>query len=330
MELLDPFGRKHDYLRISLTDRCNLRCSYCMPENGIKLMRKEQLMSLEEIAAIAEIFVSLGVKKIRLTGGEPLVRKGFEQLLQALSSLPVQLYLSSNAVLIDTYIDALKHAKVQGINISIDSLKPQKFNLISRRNYFDKVFNNIDLLLKNNFHIKLNVVAIKGFNDDEIIDFIEFVKAKKTEVRFIEFMPFKDNQWKREEVLSFDEMMQQIQAFYGADNIIKLTDEANATALAFQVKGHAGKFAFINTVTKPFCSTCNRIRLTSDGKMKNCLFSNNETDLLSRFRQGEDIVPFIKAAIWSKKAVRAGMLSEDELQDVELNQKNRSMIAIGG
>jgi molybdenum cofactor biosynthesis protein A len=327
--LTDQFGRVHDYLRISLTERCNLRCVYCMPEEGIVLRPKAHFMKTDEVIGIAKEFVKLGITKIRLTGGEPLVRNDAKEIIEGLSKLPVSLAISTNGILVDKFIDTFKACDLRSINLSLDSLKEEKFNSITRRNDFAKIRSNIELLLLENFHLKLNAVIMKGVNDDEIIDFVEFTKDKNVHFRFIEFMPFNGNKWDWSKGLSFKQMMEKITSVYG-ERVIKLKDDKNDTAKAFQIKDHKGTFAVISSVTNPFCDTCNRIRLTADGKIKNCLFSNSETDLLTAFRSGENITDLIRESIWHKKAVRAGMDTFEDLSDPELNQQNRNMISIGG
>lgn len=327
--LTDQFGRVHDYLRISLTERCNLRCVYCMPEEGIQLRPKSEFMRTEEVLAIAETFVKLGVKKIRLTGGEPLVRKDAKEIIEGLSKLTVSLAISTNGILVDKFIDTFKSTNLRSINISLDSLQEERFHKVTRRNDFQKIRSNIDLLLHEHFHVKLNAVIMKGVNEDEVLDFIEFTKDKHIHFRFIEFMPFNGNQWDWSRGLSFKEMMERIHSVY-SDKVIKREDKKHDTSKAFQIKGYKGTFAVISSVTNPFCDSCNRIRLTADGKIKNCLFSNSETDLLSAFRNGENIEQLIRESIWHKKAVRAGMESFDDFSNSELNQRNRNMISIGG
>jgi cyclic pyranopterin phosphate synthase len=327
--LSDQFGRVHDYLRISLTEHCNLRCVYCMPEEGIQLRPKSEFMRTEEVLAIAETFVKLGVKKIRLTGGEPLVRKDAKEIIEGLSRLPVSLAISTNGVLVDKFIDTFKVCNLRSINISLDSLQEERFNKVTRRNDFQKIRSNIDLLLNEGYHVKLNAVIMKEVNEDEILDFIEFTKDKNIHFRFIEFMPFNGNKWDWSKGLSFKEMMERIHSAY-SDKVIKLEDKKHDTTKAFQIKGYKGTFAVISSVTNPFCDTCNRLRLTADGKIKNCLFSNTETDLLTAFRAGEDITNIIRETVWHKKSVRGGMETFEDLSNAELNQQNRNMISIGG
>ena len=327
--IIDSFGRMHDYLRISLTERCNLRCMYCMPEEGVILKENGNYMSKNEILQIAKCFVGLGVKKIRLTGGEPLVRKDAGEIISELSKLPVELAITTNGILIDKYLNKFLDSGLKSINVSLDSLQKNRFKELTRRNQFDKVMSNINLLVENNFHVKLNAVLIKGENDDELLDFIEFTKQKPVHFRFIEFMPFDGNSWDKNKVVSYDTIIELAKTKYGKD-LIRLIDKKNDTSKSYKISGYAGTFAIISTVTNPFCDSCNRIRLTADGKIKNCLFSNLETDLLTSLRNGENIESLIYESIWKKKAVRAGMTTTDEFTDPEENRKNRSMITIGG
>ena len=328
--LQDTFGRKHDYLRISITEHCNLRCTYCMPEDGILLTPKSHLMTADEIISIAQTFVNLGVTKIRLTGGEPLVRKDAAAIMLRLGKLGVNLSITTNGILIPNFIKTFKKAGIKTINISIDSLVKDKFNAITRREYFDVVQQNIDLLLKEKFNVKLNVVLIKAFNDNEILDFISTTKDKKIQIRFIEFMPFSGNQWDKSKLVSYAEIMETIQSKYSVSEIDRLQDAPNDTAKNFKINSHLGSFAIISSVTNPFCSSCNRIRLTADGKLKNCLFSNSETSLLETLRSGESILPLIHQNLIAKKAIRAGMDDDLKFQNPDLFSQNRSMIAIGG
>ncbi len=286
-------------------------------------------MTRNEIIEIAGNFVKLGVKKIRLTGGEPLVRHDAKEIMEGLAKLPVSLAVSTNGLLADRFIETFKKCGVRSVNVSLDTLKSERFSGITRRNYFDTTLANIGLLLKENFHLKLNAVLMKGVNDDEIGDFVEFTRDKNLHYRFIEFMPFNGNRWDWSRGVSFKEIMEQLEQRY-AGRIQKLEDKKHDTAKAYKIKGYQGTFAIISSVTNPFCDSCNRLRLTADGKMKNCLFSGNETDLLGTLRQGKDITPLILESILNKKAVRAGMDDFTDFADPKHNQQNRSMITIGG
>lgn len=325
--IIDTYNRIHNYLRISLTDNCNLRCFYCMPEEDYEFTPASRLMQLPEIEAISKIFVDLGVNKIRLTGGEPLVRKDAKEIILALSQLPVKLTLTTNATRLHEFADTLEQAKIRSLNISLDTLQPDKFNLITRRDQHKLVYDNIHLMMNRGFHVKVNMVVMKGMNENEINDFVEWTKHEPVHVRFIEFMPFTGNRWTSNKVFSYQEMLQTIEEKY---DVIRLQDDAHDTAKGYTVDGHKGTFSVISTMTSPFCSGCNRMRLTADGKMKNCLFSNAETDLLTAFRKGENIVPLIHHSIRAKAKELGGQFTTDfeHLQAEDIN--NRSMITIGG
>lgn len=328
--LQDTFGRAHTYLRISLIERCNLRCTYCMPEEGVQLSPKSKLMSYEEVYEIAKTFVDNGVTKIRLTGGEPLIRKDFPVILEKLASLPIELSITSNAVIIDKHINVLKSNGVNNINISLDSLDREKFKHITRRDNFEKVYNNILLLVKEGFNVKVNAVLMKDFNDNEIIDFIEFTKDLPISFRFIEFMPFDGNKWDASKMVSYKEIMDCVNLAFSKDKIERLQDAPNDTAKNYKIKGYKGSFAIISSVTNPFCDSCNRLRLTANGQLKNCLFSAKESDLLTTLRQGKSIEPIIQKAVQGKLKMRGGMNTIEKLQNPQLHTKNRSMTAIGG
>ncbi|PWB28136.1 GTP 3',8-cyclase MoaA [Flavobacterium sp. HTF] len=328
--LTDDFGRKHNYLRISLLEKCNLRCTYCMPADGIALSPKADLMTADEIFAIAQTFVENGVDKIRLTGGEPLLRKDFPEIVSKLSDLNVSLSITTNGILIDRHIEVLKQFKVKKINLSLDTLISSKFHSITLRNQFEKVIDNLHLLLNNDFQVKINVVLIKGFNDNEIIDFVKLTRFLPISVRFIEFMPFAGNEWDRSKMVSQNEILSQVGNVFPSEEIEKLEDEKNFTARTYKIKDFQGDFGIISSITNPFCDSCNRIRLTANGKIKNCLFSNAETDLLTAYRKGESITSLISESIQNKKKVRAGMVTISEMDDPAKHFDNRSMIAIGG
>ncbi|WP_073082372.1 GTP 3',8-cyclase MoaA [Winogradskyella jejuensis] len=327
--LTDSFGREHNYLRISLTERCNLRCTYCMPADGIALSPKSHIMTYEEIYTIAQKFVANGVTKIRLTGGEPLVRKDVSLIMEQLASLPVELAITTNGVIVDRYIEQFKTYGIQKINVSLDSLDALKNESITRRDYFTKVYNNILLLVQEGFEVKVNCVLIKGFNDNEVIDFIELTKNNKLQIRFIEFMPFDGNKWNMEKLVSLEEILQQVHNEYDVKHFTRLNDQPNDTAKNYKIAGYEGSFAVISSVTNPFCDSCNRIRLTANGQLKNCLFSTSESDILTLLREGKSIEPIIQKAIISKKKIRSGMNTLDKFKDPN-SHNNRSMIAIGG
>lgn len=322
----DGFNRVHDYLRISLTDNCNLRCFYCMPEEDYDFTPASRLMQPDEILTIAKQFMEMGVNKIRLTGGEPLVRKDVGRIIQDLATLPVRLTLTTNGTRLHQFADLLKDAGLTSLNISLDTLDQDRFLLLTRRNQFSQVMENIQLMVQKGFTVKVNMVVMKGINHEEILNFVAWTKDQPVHVRFIEFMPFSGNHWKEERVFTWQQMMEQISLQYDLMPIEKANHD---TARQYKIMGHAGSIAVIATMSAPFCSDCNRMRLTADGKMKNCLFSRTETDLLTPFRRGEDIAPLILASIAEKKKALGGQFTDLEHVDAE-QIINRSMITIGG
>jgi cyclic pyranopterin phosphate synthase len=328
--LTDTLGRKHNYLRISITEKCNLRCTYCMPAEGLPLLPKKHLMTSDEIYAIAQTFVKYGVNKIRLTGGEPLVRKDFTRILELLTSLPVDVSLTTNGVLVDRYIETFKTYGLNTLNVSLDTLQADKFMTITKRDQFKHTYQNIQLLIQEGFEVKLNVVLMKGFNEEEITDFVALTRDLPLSVRFIEFMPFNGNNWDKSRLVTQKEILESVVGHFGENRLFPLKIEANATAKNYKIDGHKGTFGIISSVSNPFCDSCNRIRLTANGKIKNCLFSNDELDLLTPLRNQQALEEIIAKAIFQKKAVRGGMTTFDQLIDPKNHNKNRSMLAIGG
>ena len=325
--IVDGFNRVHDYLRISLTDNCNLRCFYCMPEEEYEFTPASKLMQAEEIETIAKIFVANGVNKIRLTGGEPLVRKDAADIIRRLGALGVRLTLTTNGTRLHDFMDVIKAAGITSLNISLDTLDKDRFMLMTRRDQYDRVRSNIALAIREGLHVKVNVVAMKGLNDGEIVDFIRWTKDEPIHVRFIEFMPFSGNKWNSERVMTWQQILE---VATNAFDVLPLEREKHETAKKYIIPGHLGTFAVISTMSAPFCSDCNRMRLTADGKMKNCLFSTTETDLLTPHRQGMDIVPLIYQSIRDKKKALGGQFTT-EMEKIETSKlENRSMITIGG
>ncbi|WP_245571599.1 GTP 3',8-cyclase MoaA [Flavobacterium filum] len=314
-------------MRVSLTDSCNFRCLYCMPNEDITFMPQRHLMQREEIFEIAKTFSSLGVTKIRLTGGEPLVRKDAQNIIKDLSGLPVELTLTTNGFLVHQFIQTFKDSGIKSLNVSLDTMCPKKFHELTKRNSFNQVWENILLLIKHKFSVKLNVVVMKGVNQDEVVNFVQLTQKLPLHVRFIEFMPFDKNQWNSLKVVPFDVMLQQISSQF---DVVKLKDKKHDTAKKFKVIGFEGTFAFITTMSQPFCSDCNRMRLTADGKMKNCLFGKDELDLLTTLRSSAPIEPIIRKALFLKHQALGGQMQGDF---TKLNPElidNRSMIKIGG
>lgn len=318
--LVDNFGRTHNYLRISITDACNLKCSYCMPESGRFVTPKNNLMTPDEIDFFASVFTGLGINKIRITGGEPLLRKDIACILDLLSRHSAELAITTNAFLADKFIDVFSGAGIKNINVSLDTMNPELFQEITKSNHFKKILSNIYLLLQKNFNVKVNFVVMKEINEHSIFDFIEWTRDFPVEVRFIEFMPFDKNKWSHEKVFSYNEILNLLKTKY---NFCKIEDGLHDTSRKFRVEGHTGIFGIISTITKPFCGECNRLRLTSDGKLKNCLFSKSETDLLTALRNNEEIIPLIKSCLLNKHEERGGQFNSGEII-------NRSMVSIGG
>ena len=325
--IADAFGRVHDYLRISLTDNCNFRCFYCMPEEDYDFTPASRLMQPNEILELAKIFVAQGVKKIRLTGGEPLVRKDATEIIRSLGNLPVELVITTNGTRVAELLPTMLEAGIKTVNISLDTLQPEKFMLITRRDVFHQVRSNIELLLQHKITVKINMVVMKGLNDDEINDFIAWTRFTPIQIRFIEFMPFSGNKWTSNKMYSLDEILASVSSDF---TILPVKSEPHDTAKHFMIPGHEGSFAIISTMTAPFCSTCNRMRLTADGKLKNCLFSDGETDLLGPLRRQEEVLPLIQATIWAKKKELGGQLGTYFEQLDPNTITNRSMITIGG
>ena len=323
----DRFERVHNYLRISVTENCNLRCFYCMPEEDYVFTPSERLMRAGEILDIAKVFVANGVDKIRLTGGEPLVRKDVADIMLALSKLPVSLTLTTNGTRLHEFQDVLQDCGIRSLNISLDTLDRERFRLLTRRDQFDLTIDNIRSRIRAGLHVKVNMVVMRGINHGELTDFVEWTRDEDVHVRFIEFMPFTGNRWNRDKVTTMEDMLKTIGSKYPVQ---RLEDGPNDTARRFRVPGHKGTFAIIGTMSAPFCGTCNRMRLTADGKLKNCLFSSAETDLLNPFREGRDILPMIRESIQSKAAGLGGQLPEDFKTIHTDGIFNRSMIAIGG
>lgn len=325
--LVDQFNRVHDYLRISITDQCNFRCTYCMPLGKHICTSKSKLMTAEEIRSIAGEFVKYGIKKIRLTGGEPMLRKDFEDIIKLLSELDVELTITTNGSLIHKYIDTLKASGIQSVNVSLDSLRPESFKAITLRDEFSRVWNNIGLLLKNNIKVKLNIVAMRGSIEEEIIPFIDLTKNFPLHVRFIEFMPFTQNGWNKSMVITADEINKIAAESY---DLIKLKDEPHATAKKFTIPGHIGTVAFITTMSCQFCNECNRLRITTEGKLKNCLFGKDEFDLLKEQREGRSIYPMIARALNTKAEAMGGQFNKGYRHIEAAEIINRSMVRIGG
>ncbi|MBL7953065.1 MAG: GTP 3',8-cyclase MoaA [Flavobacteriales bacterium] len=329
MPLQDLHSRTHRSLRISVVDKCDLRCTYCMPEDQ-HFLKREELMTREEVVTIARLFVErYGITKIRLTGGEPLLRPDVVEIVRDLAAMRVKLGLTTNAVSLHKYIDGLAAAGLRSLNVSLDTFDADRFKRIARRDLYEQVWNNVRLAHDRGMHIKLNMVVMRGVNDDEILRFVELTEHNGIDVRFIEFMPFAGNHWGRDKVYTYAEMLGLIGSVHSFD---RLNDDINSTAKTYRVPGWRGTFAVISTVTEPFCGSCDRLRITAEGKMRNCLFAREETDLLSALRRGDDITELIEANVAAKHAMLGGLPPfKPEKQEEVLNDlSERPMVSIGG
>lgn len=325
--LTDNFNRRHDYLRISITERCNLRCLYCMPEEGVPLQPDSQILSTDEIIQIAEMFVKQGVKKIRLTGGEPTVRKDILEIMERLNQIEglSEICMTSNGIALNRKLPKLAKSGLTSLNLSLDTLVEGKFTLITRRNGLSNVLKSLETALELGIpKVKLNVVIVRGLNDDEILNFVKLAQYYPLEVRFIEYMPFDGNKWEVEKVISFKEIIDIIKTKHPI--IEQLTHKYGETSKIFQIPGFKGKLGFITSMTSDFCGDCTRLRITSDGNLKVCLFGNDEVSIKNLLRAGVDeseILEVVGKAVKGKKEKHAGL---DELPKMA----NRPMILIGG
>ncbi|KAL5707653.1 GTP 3',8-cyclase [Ranunculus cassubicifolius] len=325
--LVDSFGRMHTYLRISLTERCNLRCQYCMPADGVELTPSASILSPEEIIRIARLFVSSGVDKIRLTGGEPTVRKDIEEICSRLSNLEglKTLAITTNGITLGRKLPRLKECGLNALNISLDTLVPAKFEFMTRRKGHSRVMESINAAVDLGYNpVKVNCVVMRGFNDDEICDFVELTRDKPINVRFIEFMPFDGNVWNVKKMVPYSEMLDKVVQRFTSVN--RLQDHPTDTAKNFKVDGFVGNVSFITSMTEHFCAGCNRLRLLADGNLKVCLFGPSEVSLRDPIRSGVNdlgLREIIGAAVKRKKAAHAGMF------DIA-KTTNRPMIHIGG
>lgn len=325
--LVDSFGRLHTYLRISLSERCNLRCQYCMPADGVELTPSPELLSKDEIVRLANLFVNCGVNKIRLTGGEPTIRKDIEEICLQLSEMKglKTLAITTNGLTLARKLPKLKTCGLTTVNISLDTLVPAKFEFMTRRRGHEKVMESINAAVDLGYDpVKVNCVVMRGFNEDEICDFVELTREKPINIRFIEFMPFDGNVWNVKKLVPYSEMMERVVAKFS--NLKRLNDDPTDTAKNFKIEGHRGTVSFITSMTEHFCAGCNRLRLLADGNLKVCLFGSSEVSLRDPMRSGADdseLMEIIGRAVKRKKAAHAGMFDL-------ANTANRPMIRIGG
>uniref|UniRef100_A0AAQ4Q1M0 Molybdenum cofactor biosynthesis protein 1 n=1 Tax=Gasterosteus aculeatus aculeatus TaxID=481459 RepID=A0AAQ4Q1M0_GASAC len=307
--LTDSFGRRHSYLRISLTEKCNLRCQYCMPDEGVKLTPRSQLLTTSEVLTLARLFVREGVEKIRLTGGEPLIKPDIVDILKELRKLEglKTIAVTTNGMNLARLLPKLKEAGLDLINISLDSLVPAKFEFIVRRKGFHKVMEGIDMAIEMGFNpVKVNCVVMRGLNEDELLHFVALTEKKPLEVRFIEYMPFDGNKWNFKKMVSYQEMLDLIRQKWPD---LETLQSGCQTSKMFKVPGFTGQVGFITSMSEHFCGSCNRLRITADGSLKVCLFGNSEVSLRDVLRSGasdKELLQIIGVAVGSKKKQHAG------------------------
>lgn len=327
--LIDSFGRVHNNLRISVTDRCNLRCFYCMPSDHVEFMERAELLTFEEITRFVRAVTPLGIRELRLTGGEPLVRKNLHQLVAMLAEIPeiLDLGLTTNALLLAEQAADLHAAGLRRINISLDALDPVRFQQFARREGYEKVLAGIRAAQEVGFRpIKINAVAVRGLTESEIVPFGQFARETGLEVRFIEYMPLDaENAWEREKVLFAAEILERL-----SQDILPLVPapsaDPNAPATDYVFADGVGRIGFIASISQPFCSQCNRMRITADGKLRNCLFSLEETNLRELLRgnaTNEEIQLAVRGSIAAKN-------EGHEINTARFVQPSRPMYSIGG
>ena len=331
--LLDSFGRRHTYLRVSITDRCNLRCVYCMPAEGIQHKDRAEILRFHEVARLARIFAGMGVRKIRLTGGEPLVRRNVEALVGDLARIEAveTLGLTTNGLLLAPLAPALRAGGLSRLNVSLDTLRAERFERITRRRGLPEVLSGIEAALGAGFpRLKLNIVVMGGVNDDELLDFVELARARPIDVRFIEYMPLGGNQWRRARLVPFGEMKRAIERRHALEPLDREENPSGGgewgVAREFRIAGFRGTVGFIPCVTEPFCGRCNRLRLTANGCLKTCLFEQPEGGLRDAMRAGcsdEELEARVRAAVLGKPRER-------EAFEAHPARQMCSMVEIGG
>jgi cyclic pyranopterin phosphate synthase len=326
--LHDGHGRQISDLRVSVTDRCNFRCQYCMPAEGLPWLERTDVLSFEELERLVAILAQMGVKTLRLTGGEPLVRRDFPTLAGLLTAIDGldEVSITTNGFLLERDAAALVAAGIDRFNVSVDSLQRDRFYAQTRRDALPRVLAGLEHLASfpEAHPIKVNAVAIRGFTEQEVLPFARFAREHPYEVRFIEYMPLDgDRAWKPEQVLTGAEIRAAIHAVYPLDDAQR---DPHATARVHRFADGRGQIGFINPVSEPFCDDCNRIRLTADGRLRTCLFSLNETDLRGPLRAGatdDDLEQLIRDAVWAKEL-------KHRVNDPGFVQPARTMSAIGG
>lgn len=329
LQLIDSFGRVHNNLRISVTDRCNIRCFYCMPEDNVQFMPRNNLLTFEEIERVVRIGVSLGIDKLRLTGGEPLVRKDLHVLVAKLAVIEgiKDIGLTTNGVLLAEQAVQLRDAGLKRLNISLDALDPEVFRRVTRRDGYDKVIAGIQAAREAGFDpIKINAVSIRNLTEDQLIPFAELARTTNTEVRFIEFMPLDaDGNWKNDKVLPASEIIEKLASHYGPLTRTNAAADRSPSS-DYTFSDGKGRIGVIPSVTAPFCANCNRFRMTADGKLRNCLFSLEETDIRDLLRSSASNESISDAMVDCVAAKKAG----HQINSPDFVQPDRPMYSIGG
>ncbi len=326
-QLTDTFGRVHNNLRISVTDRCNLRCTYCMPEDVVFLDRSE-LLTLEEIAHFVRVAVPLGIDKIRLTGGEPLMRRGLAQLVRMLAAVEGirDIGLTTNGLLLAEHAQELFDAGLRRLNVSLDTLNPQRFREVARRDGLERVLEGIQAARRVGFQpIKINAVSIRGITEAEVVPLARYARDNGLEMRFIEYMPIGADHWERSKVYFAHEIMEQIEQHVGP--LVPVEDyDPRAPAMEFRYTDGGGRVGIIASVSRPFCPSCNRLRLTADGKLRNCLFALEEVDVKRLLREGAEPAVIQEVIRQNVRAKWEG----HEINTARFIKPLRTMHAIGG
>ncbi len=330
--LVDRHGRVFTYLRLAVNEKCNLRCAYCMPEDGLALSPEADLLSLDEIARIVAVAAMCGVRKIRLTGGEPLLRKDLIEIVRCAATTPGidSVHLTTNGMLLERHLDTLRGAGLTGLNISLDSLDPARFESITRRRGGEVVLGAVRAALRSGIpSVKLNAVALRGLNDDQFGDFVELTRDEPLGIRFIELMPFDDHQiWKTGRFLKADWIVDRLRMLYPN---IEAADGSSTEHFVFRVPGYRGKVAVIPAYTRDLCGTCNRIRVTANGRIRNCLYASREFDLRELLRSGAsdaDVAARLREAMLAKAA--DGWSAQHEAGELRIAFVRTSMTQIGG
>ncbi len=327
--LIDRYGRIASNLRISVIDKCNLTCRYCLVSKSSIFLKNEDLLSFQEIKDVTKVFAELGVNQLRITGGEPFLRPNVTELIKELKQIPgiKRLSITTNGVLLGKYIDELEEIGISGINISLDTLDPSKFKQITKQDYFDKVMDNIHLATTSSIPIKLNCVGIKGFNDNELFDFVNFAINYNITLRFIEFMPFTGNNWVPTSLLSAKEIKEKIEERFKL--VPEPLEHLSQTSRVYKIKEFPGKIGFIASVTESFCKWCNRLRLTADGNLRTCLNDKHEVSLKAILRGGISSIKLKNIII--ENVMEKPKEHKDFLNpDFKPPRKDREMIRIGG